>query len=96
VLKKMPSLDAFTLTGRSSKCSSLGSDGRTRTGRAILALRLLRFTGYSVGEGSGMMAFEMFLLHAYYSQMQLHRQPGALNLIVHGKYHFGTYRTERS
>jgi hypothetical protein len=90
----MPSLDAFTLTGRSSKCSSLGSDGRTRTGRAILALRLLRFTAYSVAESSGMMAFEMVMLHTYYWRTQLHRQAGALNLIVHGKYHFGTHGTE--
>jgi hypothetical protein len=41
-----------------------------------------------------MVAFEMVLLHTYYSRMRLHRQAVALNLIVHGKYHFGTHRTE--
>ena len=45
----MPSFEAFTLMGRSSKWSSRGSEGRTRTGRAIFALRLTRLseTGFS-------------------------------------------------
>src|ERR1700751_1394062 len=49
----MPSFDAFTLTGKSSKCSSRGSEGRTRRGFAILARRLRRLSrGWgSVGSG---------------------------------------------
>ena len=43
----MPSLEAFTLVGKSSKCSSRGSEGRTRTSFAILARRLLRASVYS-------------------------------------------------
>lgn len=92
----MPSLDAFTLTGRSSKCSSLGSDGRTRTGRAIFALRLLRFTEYSVVAASGVMAFEMVLLPIHYSRAQVNRQAGALNLILHGTYQLGNQLEEMS
>src|ERR1700676_664542 len=42
----MPSREAFTLVGKSSKCSSRGSEGRTRTGLAILARRLLRASLY--------------------------------------------------
>ena len=45
----MPVFEAFTLMGKSSKWSSRGSEGRTRTGRAILArwLRRLSQTGFS-------------------------------------------------
>src|SRR5713226_3131614 len=46
----MPSLEASTLTGKSSKCWSRGSEGRTRKGRAILALRVPRFSGYCFGD----------------------------------------------
>ncbi len=42
----MPFFEAFTLMGRSSKCSSRGSDGRTRKVFAIFARRLLRLLGY--------------------------------------------------
>ena len=34
------------------------------------------------------MTFEMVLLHSYYSRTQMNRQAGALNLIMHGIYHF--------
>src|SRR5580704_12143680 len=52
----MPSFDAFTLIGRSSKWSSLGSEGRTRTGRAILALWLTRLFETCFSRFSGMAA----------------------------------------
>jgi len=45
------------LDGRSSKCSSRGSDSHTRTGRAIFALRLLHLIGYSLARASGMVVF---------------------------------------
>jgi hypothetical protein len=46
-----------TLTGKSSKCVSRGSEGRTRNVRAILALRLRRNSDYPLSEASGMQAF---------------------------------------
>jgi hypothetical protein len=51
--------EAFTLTGKSSKWSSRGSEGRTRTGLAILALRATRLSEIGFSSFSGMAAFEL-------------------------------------
>jgi hypothetical protein len=56
-VNKMPSLDALMLIGKSSKCSSRGSEGRTRNWRAIFARRLRRFSGYCFSGSSGMLTF---------------------------------------
>src|SRR6266850_2911204 len=72
----MPSLEALTLTGKSSKCSSRGSDGRTRTGRAIFALRSPLFSRLPVGRASFMKAFEVGLQYAIAIRARLETSSG--------------------
>src|SRR5580704_12054336 len=78
----MPSLEALTLTGRSSKCSSRGSDGRTRRGFAILARRLRRSSAYLVVVDSAMPVPEDELGTSIIAAKIMKRQGVALNLIL--------------
>src|SRR5580704_15076917 len=71
------------LMGRSSKGSSRGSEGRTRTGRAIFALRPARFSETDFSSFSGMLAFELEFNRTETARgAPVNRQAAAPNLIA--------------